>query len=368
MMDHSNIAKVLTAGTTENDQPYFVMEYVNGVPITDFCDEHKLGIRERLELFVSVCNAVQHAHQRGIMHRDLKPTNVLVAVEDGKPVPKVIDFGLAKAVGHTRKLTDESVYTEFGRIVGTVQYMSPEQAQLNESDVDTRTDIYSLGVMLYELLTGSTPLENETVVRRPLLQILELIRTYEPEKPSDRLNHSGDKITSISQKRRIIPTKLKQILQGEMDWVVMKALENDRARRYETAIALAEDIDRYLNQQPVVARPPSTFYIIQKFSRRNRVGVIAASLILLTLVGGMVATSLFMLRAQRAEALANSREISEREAKLDAQNAAKRSGDALRIFVDSFRSVNPSQGADAEMLGARCSKPSEVKSGSIKNR
>ena len=330
MMEHSNIAKVLAAGTTIDDQPYFVMEYVEGVPITKYCDEHRFSISERLELFVPVCKAVQHAHQKGILHRDLKPSNVLVAIEDGKPVPKVIDFGLAKAIEHTNKLSDESIYTGYGKIVGTVQYMSPEQAELNESDVDTRTDIYSLGVMLYEMLTGSTPLDKETVIRNPLLKILELIRNYEPEKPSDRLSSSVGTISTISEQRKITPAKLKQILHGELDWVVMKALNNDRSRRYEAAIAFAEDVERYLNEQPVVARPPSTLYSIQKFARRNRMGVIAACVIALTLIGGVVATTLAMFRAQRAEELAESREITERSARIKAEQETLAKEKALK--------------------------------------
>ena len=277
MMDHQNIAKVLDAGTTETGNPYFVMELVKGIPITQYCDENKLSIKERLELFVPVCNAIQHAHQKGIIHRDLKPSNVLVTLYDGKPVPKVIDFGLAKALEHTTRLTDKTMFTEFGKVVGTVQYMAPEQAEMNALDVDTRTDVYSLGVMLYELLTGSTPLDKDTLGKNALLQILAIIREKEPPRPSARLSSSGDAVTGISEQRKIAPAKLQQILRGELDWIVIKALEKDRTRRYETANGLAMDVDRYLNNDVVLARPPSASYRLRKQLRQIRNNPIAAS-------------------------------------------------------------------------------------------
>jgi hypothetical protein len=285
MMDHQNIAKVLDAGTTEGGIPYFVMELVKGIPITQFCDDNKLSIDERLELFVPVCKAIQHAHQKGIIHRDLKPSTVLVTLYDGEAVPKVIDFGLAKAIEHTMKLTDKTMFTEFGKVVGTLQYMSPEQAETSALDVDTRTDIYSLGVMLYELLTGSTPLEKEALGRNALLQVLEIIREKEPPRPSIRLGSSVDAATGISEQRKIAPAKLQQILRGELDWVVMKALEKDRSRRYETANSFADDIQRYLDDEAVTARPPSTGYRIGKLLKRHRVFFATAATILVLIVG-----------------------------------------------------------------------------------
>ena len=302
MMDHQNIARVLDAGATDDGNPYFVMELVKGITVTQYCDNNKLSIKERLELFVPVCNAVQHAHQKGIVHRDLKPSNVLVAISDGKPVPKVIDFGLAKALEHTLNLTDKTMFTEFGKVVGTLQYMSPEQAEMNTLDVDTRTDVYSLGVMLYELLTGTTPLEKETVGKNALLQILAIIRETEPPRPSHRLSSSGDSATGVSAQRKITPAKLQQILRGELDWIVMKALEKDRTRRYETANGFAMDIERYLADEPITARPPSTAYRINKFLKKHRAFVTTAATIIFLLLAGIIGTSWFAYQANQSAA------------------------------------------------------------------
>ncbi|MEZ6094845.1 MAG: serine/threonine-protein kinase [Pirellulaceae bacterium] len=225
MMDHPNIAKVLDAGQTDDGSPYLVMEYVPGKPITEFCDSNDISVEDRLQLFVLICRAIQHAHQKGIIHRDLKPGNILVCETEGFPVPKVIDFGLAKAVDHTRRLTDKTIYTEIGKVVGTLQYMSPEQAALNSTDIDTRSDIYSLGIILYELLTGSTPLERNAVREQAILKILEMIQNGETPRPSARLRDSGDAITGISQHRKIGARRLQSMLQGGVDWIVMKALE-----------------------------------------------------------------------------------------------------------------------------------------------
>jgi serine/threonine protein kinase/tetratricopeptide (TPR) repeat protein len=268
LMDHPNIAKVLDGGTTESGRPYFVMELVKGVPITKYCDEHCLTPRQRLELFVPVCQAVQHAHQKGIIHRDLKPSNVLVCLYDGRPVPKVIDFGIAKATG--QKLTERTMFTEIGQVVGTLEYMSPEQAEVNQLDIDTRSDIYSLGVLLYELLTGSTPLERKRLKSAAMLEVLRLIREEEPPRPSTRLSEAKDTLPAISAQRQTEPARLTKLVRGELDWIVMKALEKDRNRRYETANGFAMDIQRYLTDEPVLACPPSASYRLRKFARRYR--------------------------------------------------------------------------------------------------
>ncbi len=268
LMDHPGIARVLDVGTTPAGRPYFVMEMVKGVPITAYCDKHHLSARQRLELFVQVCHAVQHAHQKGIIHRDLKPSNILVADMDGKPVPKVIDFGLAKATG--LKLTEHSVFTAFGGIVGTLEYMSPEQAGFNALDIDTRTDIYALGVVLYELLTGTTPLSKQRQNQAALEEVLRLIREVEPPLPSNRLSDSKDSLPSVAAQRSTEPAKLTKLVRGELDWLVMKALEKDRNRRYETANGFAQDIERYLHDEPVLASPPSAAYRLRKFAKRNK--------------------------------------------------------------------------------------------------
>ncbi len=301
MMDHHNIAKVLDAGTTPSGSPYFVMELIKGIPITHYCDKNQLSIRERLELLIPVCMAVQHAHQKGIIHRDLKPSNVLVTLSDGKPLPKVIDFGLAKALEQQTKLTDKSMLTEFGQVVGTVQYMSPEQAEMSPLDVDTRTDVYSLGVVLYELLTGTTPLDKETLGKNALLQVLAMIREVEPPRPSARLSSSGDAITRVSKQRQIAPAKLQQILRGELDWVVMKALEKDRTRRYETASSLADDIQNYLDGNAVEARPTSSVYRLQKVVRKHKAAFLSAATFLFLLIAGLIGTGAMWLRASQAK-------------------------------------------------------------------
>ncbi len=254
LMDHANIARVLEAGTTSAGRPYFVMDLVKGVPITRYCDEHHLTPRQRLELFIPVCQAVQHAHQKGIIHRDLKPSNVLVALYDGKPVPKVIDFGVAKAAGQS--LTEKTLVTGFGAIVGTLEYMSPEQAEINQLDIDTRSDIYSLGVLLYELLAGSTPFTRKDLEQAGMLEMLRVIREQEPSKPSTKLS-TADGLPTLAANRGMEPAKLTKLVRGELDWIVMKALEKDRSRRYDTANGFAMDVQRYLTDEPVLACPPS---------------------------------------------------------------------------------------------------------------
>jgi serine/threonine protein kinase/tetratricopeptide (TPR) repeat protein len=308
LMNHPNIARILDAGTTPDGQPYFAMELVQGKPLTTYCDENRLSIDERLELLADVCSGVQHAHQKGIIHRDLKPGNILVSVIDGKAVPKVIDFGLAKAMESTQRLTDQSLFTGIGQILGTLKYMSPEQASLDSIDIDTRTDIYALGVILYELLTGSTPLDDASLQGQAALKILEYIREKEPVKPSSKLGSSTDEqISSITGRRQTDSSRLKRVLLGDLDWIVMKALEKDRTRRYESASGFAADIRRYLSNEPVIARPPSLSYRVRKFVRKNRAGVLAAALVLLTLVGGVVGTSWALFRALAAETLAEER-------------------------------------------------------------
>src|SRR5262245_39874895 len=286
LMDHPNIARVLDAGTTDAGRPFFVMDLVKGVPITKYCDERRLTPRQRLELFIPVCQAVQHAHQKGIIHRDLKPSNVLVALYDGQPVPKVIDFGVAKAAG--QQLTEKTLVTGFGAIVGTPEYMSPEQAEINQLDIDTRSDVYSLGVLLYELLTGSTPLERQRVKEAPLLEVLRLIREEDPPTLSNRLSTTNE-LPAVAANRGLEPKKLLGVVRGELDWMVLKALEKDRNRRYESASAFAADVQRYLKDEPVQACPPSAWYRLRKFARRHKVALwmsVAIALVLLSAVCG----------------------------------------------------------------------------------
>ena len=298
VMDHPNIAKVFDGGLTDNGRPYFVMEYVKGVPFTDYCDRARLSLKDRLTLFIAVCSAVQHAHQKGIIHRDLKPSNILICLYDGHPVPKVIDFGLAKAMH--QPLTDQSIYTAHGVMVGTPLYMSPEQAESNNLDIDTRTDIYSLGVVLYELLTGSTPLERQQLKNAAFDEMLRLIKEVEPPRPSLRLSGS-DSLPSIAAQRSIDPKQLSRSLAGDLDWIVMKTLDKERSRRYETANGLARDIERFLNEEPVEACPPSTAYRVRKFVKRHKAQVTAAALVLLALIAGIIGTTWGLGKAKIAE-------------------------------------------------------------------
>ncbi len=289
IMDHPNIAKVFDAGATETGRPYFVMELVKGVPITQYCDAQNLAPHDRLELFISVCQAVQHAHQKGIIHRDIKPSNVLVSQHDDKPMVKVIDFGIAKATA--ARLTEKTVFTEFRQMIGTPAYMSPEQAGLSDLDIDTRTDVYSLGVLLYELLTGTTPFDIKTLMSAGYAEIQRIIREVEPPTPSTRLSTMKDELPSVAANRRTEPARLTKLVRGDLDWIVMKCLEKDRGRRYETANGLAADIQRYLSGEAVVAAPPSATYRINKFVRRNKGAVIAGSLVTAVLVLGIAGTS-----------------------------------------------------------------------------
>src|SRR6516164_7247963 len=310
IMDHPNIARVLDAGATDTGRPYFVMELVRGIPITAYCDQNQLPPRERLELFVSVCHAIQHAHQKGVIHRDIKPSNVLVTSHDGKPVAKVIDFGVAKAIH--QPLTERTIYTNFAQMIGTPLYMSPEQAEMSGLDIDTRSDIYSLGVLLYELLTGSTPLAMKRVATAAYDEIRRLIREDEPPKPSTRLSGS-DSLASIAAQRHTEPARLSKLVRGDLDWITMKALEKDRTRRYETANGLARDIQRHLADEVVEARPPSLAYRLRKFARKHRAALATAVALALLLVVGITASTWMAVRATRAEAAARDAQQAEAE-------------------------------------------------------
>jgi serine/threonine protein kinase/tetratricopeptide (TPR) repeat protein len=299
ILDHPNIARVFDGGATPSGRPYFVMELVKGVAITEYCDQNQLTPRQRLELFLGACHAVQHAHQKGIIHRDLKPSNILVSVHDTVPVVKVIDFGVAKAVG--QELTDKTLFTGFAQMVGTPLYMSPEQAGQSGLDVDTRSDIYSLGVLLYELLTGTTPFDRERFRRAAYDEIRRIIREEDPPRPSTRLSDSGDALPSISARRHTVPAQLTKMVRGELDWIVMKCLEKDRNRRYETANGFAQDVQRHLAGEPVQAVPPSAGYRFRKFARRNRAALMTAGLVLLALLVGSVVSTWQAIRATTAE-------------------------------------------------------------------
>ncbi|HEV2946458.1 MAG TPA: serine/threonine-protein kinase, partial [Gemmataceae bacterium] len=299
LMDHPNIARVHDGGETSSGRPYFVMELVKGIPITSFCDQNRLTTRERLELFIHVCEAVQHAHQKGIIHRDIKPTNVLVVSHDGTPVVKVIDFGVAKSIG--QQLTDKTIYTQFVQLVGTPLYMSPEQAGESGLDVDTRSDIYSLGVLLYELLTGTTPFNKERLKEASYEEIRRIIREEEPPKPSTRISTLGQAANTVSTQRRSDPSKLRQMVRGELDWIVMKAMEKDRGRRYQTANGLAMDVQRYLHDEPVLACPPSATYRLQKFARKYRALLRIASVFVVFLVLAAAVSIWQAIRATQAE-------------------------------------------------------------------
>ncbi|PWU15131.1 MAG: hypothetical protein C5B50_15900 [Verrucomicrobia bacterium] len=323
LMDHPNIAKVLDAGATETGRPFFVMELVKGTPITDYCDREKLSTRERLELFVQVCQAIQHAHQKGIIHRDIKPSNILVTLNDGEPVPKIIDFGIAKATGG-QVLTDKTVFTAIEQFIGTPAYMSPEQAEMNAMDIDTRSDIYALGVLLYELLTGSTPFDSKALIAKGIEEIRRVIREEEPPRPSTRLStlDAGEQ-TTVARQRQSEPPKLVGMIRGDLDWIVMKTLEKDRRRRYDTANGLAMEVQRYLRNEAVVARPPSQIYRVQKLISRNKLAFAAGACVATALILGLVGTTWQAWRATQEKRLADvQRQRAEREAVRADKNAA----------------------------------------------
>jgi serine/threonine protein kinase len=321
LMDHPNIAKVLDAGATASGHPYFIMELVKGVPITEFCDKKHSPPDVRLKLFVDVCHAIQHAHHKGIIHRDIKPTNVLVTLNDGVPMVKVIDFGVAKAT--VQKLTEKTLFTAFGQLVGTPEYMSPEQAEMSGLDIDTRSDVNSLGVLLYELLTGTTPLEAKRLREAGYAKMQKLIQEEELPRPSTRLSSLGDTATVVAVNRGLDVRQLAQLLSGDLDWVVMKALEKDRDRRYSTPGTFAEDIERYLRHEAISARPPSRTYRLKKLVRRNRAVVLTAAAVGLALVAGTVVATWLALRATHAEGAALIAAQAEKKAAESARDSAQ---------------------------------------------
>ena len=317
LMNHPGIARVYDGGTAENGRPYFVMEHVRGEPITKYCDRHALSIRKRLDLVLAVCEAVQHAHQKGIIHRDIKPSNVLVTVENGRPVPKIIDFGVAKATD--QRLSKRTVFTEQGQMIGTPEYMSPEQAEMSGLDIDTRTDIYSLGVLLYELLSGELPFDSTELREAGYAGMQRMIREVEPPSPSTRLSLTGEEPIANARRRATNPRLLIASLRGDLDWITMKAMEKDRSRRYESAAELAQDIRRHLDDEAVLAGPPSRLYRLKKLALKNRGLLAAVATVLLTLLGGMVVSLMFYFEASSNFHLAQEKEAAARAAGLEAQ-------------------------------------------------
>ena len=388
LMDHPSIARVFDAGTVESGRwfvvgtgaadselptpkqyplllsgrPFFVMELVKGLPLTQYCDEQHASVAERLHLFQEVCHAVQHAHQKGIIHRDLKPTNILVGSQDGKPVLKIIDFGLAKAV-HALPLTEHSLHTHLGAVLGTPLYMAPEQAETNALDIDTRADIYALGVLLYELLTGTTPLERKRLEKAPWEEIRRAIKEEEPPAPSARLRETVE-LPTIAAQRQCTPDQLVRGVRGDLDWIVTKALAKERDCRYDTATAFADDVARFLRHEPVSAGPPTTGYRLRKFVRRHRGPVLAAALVLLTLLGGMLGTLWGLIRADQAQAREADRAAGERQAKIIAQQRLAQIEKGIDLLGSIFQELNPRavqrQGTSLQvLLGQRLDRATE---------
>ena len=302
LLNHPHIAKVFDAGSTDEGRPFFVMEYVEGVPITDYCDQKKLSVKKRLELFIKVCEALHHAHQKGIIHRDIKPSNVLVSEEDGHAVPKVIDFGIAKAI--SQQLTEETIFTEQGQLVGTPEYMSPEQADLGNQDIDTLTDVYSLGVLLYELLTGTLPFDPQTLRKVAFREIQRIICEQEPPRPSTRISLNLEESKTIAENRQTAIRNLQKQLHNELEWIPLMAMRKERQRRYQSAADLAEDMQNYLDGNPLTAGPESRAYQIKKYIQRNRVFVTSAASIMLVLIIGIVASTFFAIQAKKQELIA----------------------------------------------------------------
>jgi eukaryotic-like serine/threonine-protein kinase len=333
VMDHPNIARVLDGGVTQDGRPYFVMELVRGTPITEYADTHRLTTGERLRLFIAVCRAVQHAHQKGVIHRDIKPSNVLVAIQDGAPVVKVIDFGIAKAVG--LGLTEQTLVTRAGQILGTPEYMSPEQAEMSGLDVDTRTDIYSLGVLLYELVVGALPFDLRAQAD---YTISHTLRERETPRPSTRLTSLGETVSTVARYRRTTPEGLRRELRGDLDWIILKAMDKDRTRRYETANGLAMDVERHLADEPVVARPPSARDRIAKFVRRNRPAVVAGAVATVAVIGGAAASTAGFLQA--------------REQQARAERSAATAEQVTEFLVGLFRVSDPGRKGEGGLHGA----------------
>jgi tetratricopeptide (TPR) repeat protein len=335
MMDHPNIARVFDAGATERGSPYFVMELIRGVKITEYCDQNHLDTRQRLDLFIQICHAIQHAHQKGIIHGDIKPSNIMVTVQDGVPVPKVIDFGISKAT--EVRLTDELLFTAYAQLIGTPAYMSPEQAEMSGLDTDTRSDIYSLGVVLYELLTGKTPFDAKALIGSGLDEMRRTLREREPPRPSIRLTAlERQELARTAESRQAEPPRLIALLHGDLDWIVMKALEKDRTRRYETANGLAMDIQRHLNNEPVAARPPSRRYRLQKLVRRNRVVFAAGGAVAAALVVGMGTSTWLFLKEREARHRAVAAEQQETRLRHDAELREKITQAALLVSQERF--------------------------------
>jgi serine/threonine protein kinase len=355
MMDHPNIARVLDAGTTEAGRPFFVMELIHGVNILEFCDKNNLDTRQRLGLFVHVCKAIQHAHQKGIVHRDIKPSNILVTLHDGLPVPKVIDFGIAKAM--TDPLTDKTLFTRYGFFMGTPAYMSPEQAEYSGLDVDTRSDIYSLGVLLYELLTGKPPFDQNDLMSSGLDEMRRTLREREPDRPSAKLKtYSTEELTATAARRHIETSKLQSLLKGDLDWIVMKTLEKDRSRRYETANGLGMDVGRYLNNEPIVARPPSRGYRLQKLVQRNRIVFSAAGIVTLVVLAWLGTSTWLFLREKQSRKVAVE---AERQAEQARQNEAglRREADARAEIARAAIMLGQGRLQEAEKLVSQLQLP-----------
>jgi serine/threonine protein kinase len=342
MMEHPNIARVLDAGATDTGRPYFVMELVRGTKITELSDANNYDLRQRLDMFIQVCLAVQHAHQKGIIHRDLKPSNILVTMRDGVPVPKVIDFGIAKATGGER-LTDMTVFTAYEQFIGTPAYMSPEQAEMSELDVDTRSDIYSLGVLLYELMTGRQPFDQKELLHAGLIEMRRTLRERDPLRPSTKVAGLGaDELTQTAMHRRVEPPRLALLLKGDLDWIVMKALEKDRNRRYQTANALAMDVQRYLNNEPIAARPPSRLYRFQKLVLRNRAVFVSAAAVSLALIAGFGTSTWLFFRERQARI--------EAQRGREAEAQLRRKAEAREIIPQAMSLIEQNQFKNADLL------------------